>query len=69
MMVFLVAAAMAASFSFYTSAGGARGAPPKTPVAQSEPATVNPRCMRKIPLAASATGGGCLMQKRKGRPA
>lgn len=69
MLLFVIAAAIAASFSFYASAGGARGVPLKTPVAQSEPTNVNPRCVRKIPLAASATGGGCLMQKRKSRAA
>ncbi len=65
MMAFLIAAVFVASFSFYASAGGARGVPLKTSEAQSEPTNVNPRCVRKLPITASATGGGCLMQKRK----
>ena len=69
MLVLLVAAVLGAALTFYASSGGARGYSLKGPVVQREEANPNPRCVRKLPMTASATGGGCLMQKRKSRSA
>lgn len=64
MFIFLVAAALAMSFSFYSSAGGLKRASTSAPQAMSLDANPTPRCLKSKKLR-QAANGGCVMKGKR----
>jgi len=66
MFIFLVAAALAVSFSLYSSASGLTRASTSAPQAMSVDVNPTPRCV-KSKKTRQAANGGCVMKgKRRG---
>lgn len=64
MFIFLVAAALAMSFSLYSSAGGLKGASHSAPQAVSADAGPTPRCLKSRKVRQAATVG-CMMKGKR----
>ncbi len=65
MFIFLVAAALAMSFSFYSSAGGLKRGSHSAPVAASVDAGQTPRCLKSKKVRQAASGGCVMKGKRR----
>jgi hypothetical protein len=65
MFIFLVAAALAMSFSFYSSAGGLKRASTTAPQATSVEAAPQPRCLKSKKMRQAATGVCVVKGKRR----
>jgi hypothetical protein len=66
MFIFLVAAALAMSFSFYSSAGGLKRGSHSAPVAASVDAGQTPRCLKSKKVRQAASGVCLVKSKRRG---
>lgn len=64
MFIFLVAAALAMSFSFYSSANGLKRASDSAPQAVSAQADTTPRCFKSKKMRHVANGG-CVMKAKR----
>jgi hypothetical protein len=64
MVIFLVAAALAMSFSFYSSAGGLKRVSTSAPQAMSLDANPIPRCLKSKKMR-QAANGGCVMKGKR----
>jgi hypothetical protein len=65
MFIFLVAAVLALSFSFYSSAGGLKRASTTAPQAMSVDANPQPRCLKSKKMRQAATGVCVVKGKRR----
>jgi hypothetical protein len=65
MFIFLVAAALAMSFSFYSSANGLKGVSHSAPQAESVGANPTPRCFKSKKMRQTANGGCVMKAKRR----
>lgn len=65
MFIFLVAAALAMSFSFYSSAGGLKRASHSASQAVSVGANTTPRCLKSKKMRPAANGGCVMKAKRR----
>jgi hypothetical protein len=65
MFIFLVAAVLALSFSFYSSAGGLKRASTSAPQAMSVEAAPQPRCLKSRKMRQAATGVCAVKGKRR----
>jgi hypothetical protein len=65
MFIFLVAAALAMSFSFYSSAGGLKRASTSAPQAISVGANPQPRCVKSKKMRQTANVGCVMKGKRR----
>ncbi len=65
MFMFLIAAALAMSFSFYSSAGGLKRASHSAPQAIGVDASPTPRCMKSKKMRQTATVGCVMKAKRR----
>ncbi|MGD9544119.1 MAG: hypothetical protein AB7F41_05760 [Methylocystis sp.] len=66
MFIFLVAAILAMSFSFYSSAGGLKRASSVAPQVKSQTATSSPRCIKSKKMR-HAANGGCVVKGKRHR--
>ncbi len=66
MFIFLVAAALAMSFSFYSSAGGLKRTSYTAPQAVSVGANPTPRCLKSKKVRQAASGVCLVKSKRRG---
>ena len=64
MFIFLVAAALAVSFSLYSSAGGLKRTSISAPQAMSHDANPPPRCLKSKKMR-QAANGGCVMKGKR----
>ena len=64
MFIFLVAAALAMTFSLYSSAGGLKGASTSAPQAMSLDANPSPRCVKSKKMR-QAANVGCVMKGKR----
>ena len=64
MFIFLVAAALAMSFSLYSSAGGLKRASTSAPQAMSLDANPPPRCVKSKKMR-QAANVGCIMKGKR----
>jgi len=65
MFIFLVAAALAMSFSFYSSAGGLKREPHSASQTVSVGANPTPRCFKSKKMRQTANGGCVMKAKRR----
>jgi hypothetical protein len=65
MFIFLVAAVLALSFSFYSSAGGLKRASTTAPQGMSVDANPQPRCLKSKKMRQAATGVCVVKGKRR----
>jgi len=65
MFIFLVAAVLALSFSFYSSAGGLKRASTTAPQGMSVDANPQPRCLKSRKMRQAATGVCVVKGKRR----
>jgi hypothetical protein len=63
--IFLVAAALAMSFSFYSSASGLKRASTSTPQAMSVDFNPTPRCVKSKKMRQTANSGCVMKGKRR----
>jgi hypothetical protein len=63
MFIFLVAAALAMTFSLYSSAGGLKGASTSAPQAMSLDVSQSPRCVKSKKMRQANVG--CVMKSKR----